>query len=80
MVYILQGTITDHRDESSYGVRAGSGLARGQEHNALAGEQGKGTGGGDLGRYRQAIVVSGPKFTPDGAEHYWNRPDGGPVT
>ena len=36
MVYILQGTITDHRDGVSQGVRAGSGLARGQEHPALA--------------------------------------------
>ena len=36
MVYILQGTITDHRDGVATDYGPGVGLARGQEHHTLA--------------------------------------------
>jgi len=50
VVYILQGTITDHRDGGGSGVRAGCGLARGQEHVALAREHRDYAGDRDLSR------------------------------
>ncbi len=53
VVHILQGTITDHRGRSRHGLRAGRGLARGQQHPALVGEPGNDPGGGDLSRHRQ---------------------------
>ncbi len=57
IVYILQGTITDHRDGAATDYGPG-GLARGQEHDALAREQRDDSGGGDLGRHRQGRVSS----------------------
>ena len=59
-VYVLQGTITDHRNGVVDGLRAGTGLARGSEHDPLAREQGNDSGGGDLGRYRHARRESRP--------------------
>jgi len=41
----------------------GSGLARGQEHHTLVREQKNDSGGGDLRRYREARVSSGPTST-----------------
>ena len=55
-VYVLQGTITDHRDGVATDYGPGPGLARGSEHDPLAREQGSDPGGGDLGRYRHARV------------------------
>jgi hypothetical protein len=47
------GPIHDHKD------RPGVGLARGQEHPALARKQGNGPRGRDLGGYRQAGAGTG---------------------
>jgi hypothetical protein len=54
IVYVLQGTITDHRNEVATALWAGSGLARGQDHHPLAREPRIESGDGDLGRYSQA--------------------------
>src|SRR5512132_1082446 len=57
----------DHRSSqwSLDGLRAGSGLARGQKHPALARESRHDSGGRDLGRYRQAVTLQarGPAET-----------------
>lgn len=42
-----------------HGLRAGRGLAGGQEHHALARKPGDGAGGGDLDRSRQTNLRSG---------------------
>ena len=60
IVYILPGN--DHRPSrrGHYGLWAGSGLARGSKHHPLAREQRDDSSGGDIGRYSQARVSSGP--------------------
>ena len=57
----------DHRppEWSRHGLWSGSGLARGQEYAALAREQRNDSGGGNLGRYSQARVSSGPTSNSD---------------
>ena len=59
-VYILPGN--DHRpsQRGRYRLWAGSGLARGSEHDPLARERGNDSGGGDLGRYRRDGLGRGP--------------------
>ena len=64
LVYILQGTITDHRDGVATEYGPGVGWPKDRQHAALAGESRHGAGGGDLGRYRQGGVSCGP---PTGA-------------
>ena len=63
-VYILQGTITDHRDGVATDYGPGVGWPEDQEHHPLAREQRNDSGGGDLGRYRQARVSSRPSPLP----------------
>ena len=58
IVYILQGTITDHRDGVATDYGPGVGWPEDQEHHTLAREQRNDSGGGDLGRHRQARVSS----------------------
>ena len=53
IVYVLQGTITDHRDGGTTDYGPGIGLARGPEHDPLAREPGDDPGRGDLGRHRR---------------------------
>ncbi len=54
-VYILQGTITDHRDGVTTDYGPGL-LARGPQHAPLAREPWDDPRGGDLGRHREAGV------------------------
>jgi hypothetical protein len=54
IVYVLHGTITDHRDEETRDYGPGPGWPEDQGHHALAREQGNVAGCGDLGRHRQA--------------------------
>ena len=52
-VYVLQGTITDHRDGVATDYGPGVGWPEDRTHDPLAREPGDDPGGGDLGRHRQ---------------------------
>jgi len=69
IVYVLQGTITDHRDGIATDYGPWGRLARGQDDQALAGEQGCRPGGGGLGGHRQTRVVARPTtLAPAGSQ------------
>ena len=59
IVYVLQGTITDHRNGAVTDYGPGLGWPEDRTHDPLAREQGSDPGSGDLGRYRQARVNRG---------------------
>ena len=56
VVYVLQGTITDHRDDGATDYGPGVGLPEDRNTVALAREPRSDSGGGDLGRHRQARI------------------------
>ena len=57
IVYILQGTITDHRNGAATDYGPGVGWPE-EEHHPLAREQRNGSGGGDLGRCHPVCPIA----------------------
>ena len=60
IVYILQGTFTDHRNGVATAYGPGVGWPEDRNTTHWLENPGNDSGGGDLGRYSQARVSSGP--------------------
>lgn len=65
LVYILQGTITDHRDGVTTDYGPGVGWPEDRNFPTLAREPRNDSGGGDLGRYRHARIAASPTRPSD---------------